>query len=169
MSVASHASAEEAIGTTLAGVVVDHDENPVAGIEVRATRVMPWRPNPHGYRHGLGHLFEPQPDVHWRVGATTRVTTDDDGRFRFENLEAGANHAVQAGIPSDVASMYVRARAGSADGAALRLVLEPSRTVRLRVVDANGAPVEARLGFGLVPYARPWTGSGYRWGLTVPG
>ena len=113
----------------LAGVVVDEQGKPVAGATVRPSLKMNWMGGSIGVR-----FDEP------REWFTAR--TDDQGRFRFEHIPAGAtaDFGVQAPgwascwthWPSDLEGSQFKA--GQTD---IRIVVKPEAIVRGRVIDED--------------------------------
>ena len=100
-------------GTLLTGRITDSDGKPVKGARLRM-----------GSDFSLAHADIP--------------TTDADGRFRFPHCSKGRD-AVTAVKDGWAPSMQF-ARIGN-DPLHLELRMQPAKTVTVKVVDANGAPV----------------------------
>ena len=124
----------------LAGQVVDAEGKPMAGAEVQALPVNTW-----GFRSVIRSWEVPGPKP-WFT-----VTTDIQGRFRFDRFAAEVSAALQVQAPGGT-SRYVfylyatgpcRFDAGRSD---LCLTLPREGTIRGRVVDDRGQPVN---GIGL--------------------
>lgn len=119
----------------LAGQVVDAEGKPVAGAEVQALPVNTW-----GFSGVIGSWDVPGPKP-WFA-----VTTDAQGRFRFEQLGADVTATLQVQAPTG-GSRYVFHPYGSqpcgfeVGRSDIQLVLPREGTIKGRVVDGQGRPV----------------------------
>jgi protocatechuate 3,4-dioxygenase beta subunit len=118
----------------LAGQVVDADGKPVAKAEVQATPAALW-----GFNGGESWAL-PGPQA-WFA-----VTTDAQGRFRFEQFAADVSAGLRVRAPGGESryvfhlhgSDFLGFQVGEAD---IRVVLPREGTIRGRTVDGQGRPV----------------------------
>ena len=111
------------LATSIAGVVVDEREQPVAGAEIEAVASNP--------------RWDPQ---------RQQARTDAAGRFLIPEIEEGRPCTLRVSRPGFAPTVLSLAPYGTLE---LRLVLHPGATAAGRVVDENGHPVQgARVELG---------------------
>ena len=142
--VSAHADERDAVhvrvklspGGTVRGTVRDADGRPVPGARVEAHRGEPF------------HLL--RGSVTWHTGpagSTTlerpqRTQADDDGRFTFSGLERDAHYALVASAKGHAPATQSAVAVAPDDAQALALVLAPPGGLDLRIVAADGSPLE---------------------------
>lgn len=118
-------------GPSLVGRVIDLDLRPAAGVTVTLAGCATYVPTiPFGHHRRLGDLFAP------RV-----TTTDDDGRFSFDDLPPRAGYWLRATVPPSWRAGLTSVEVGPDGGDAGTLLLEPACRVRGRLEDRSGRPI----------------------------
>ncbi len=118
----------------LAGQVVDPNGKPVAGARIQATPV-----RTYGFSAVIEGWHVPGPQVWFEV------STDAQGRFRFEQLAADASAGLRVQAPGcetrHAFRLHIMESCGfPVGGPDIRLALPRTGTVRGRVVDREGRP-----------------------------
>lgn len=121
--------------STLAGVVVDEKGNALSGCEVWCG----------GEGRDLRLLNPESESRYWSYEGRLEGRTDDLGRFRFADIEPG-KYSIGARAPGYINSLleqedYLEVKEGES-GENLRIILKPGISVRGKVVDQEGRPVE---------------------------
>lgn len=131
------------------GVVRDAQGMPVQGAVVRVREDVPQPSN------GVLSDLEEMPD------AGIAVATDAQGRFACDTVVPGLALVIQAAV-GGAGGRFLPARSLAPDeDKEIALAAPPKRTVTVRVVDADGAPVVgAEVRTGTVVRERAWTGAG---------
>lgn len=138
LSAPGHAAPEDTQGT-IAGLVVDAEGRPAAGVRVTARTMDARRWAIVGGVHALRRAFEVLPNEY--VAAMTGA----DGRFRIPGLRDGVSYhlALQCLEPLAAAGTHATARAVAVPET--HVALEPGRRIEGRLLDGKQEPVEGRL------------------------
>ena len=152
------------------GIVLDAAGKPLAGVRVGAAPHRKWEPahNKNQARTAL-LMFEPMQGA--RRKPVAFATSEADGTFRIERLEDNVQHSLVALVEAPRVANTPQYTARRTVQAPARIIVGEGSPLRIRVVDASGAGMQAdvratcRQALGSTPWTQvSWSAEPFRTG-----